>query len=75
MMYQVTEYFMNGENGEVAGIFETIEEARVCAEKCLKNARLTRKECAESYIDISPVDEDDNLGDSIEVFHYEPVRD
>ncbi len=74
MKYQVTEWYMNGENGEIAGTFDDIEDARKCLEKCITNARKTEKECKSSYIDICPVDEDDNLGDPIETHSYEPVR-
>lgn len=72
MKYQVTEWFKNG--GEVAGTFDNIDDARKCAKECIADARKTEKECKSSYIDISPVDEYDNLGDSIETHFYEPVR-
>lgn len=74
MKYQVTEWFMNGENGEIAGTFDNIDDVRKCVEKCIMDARKTEKECKSSYIDICPVDEDDNLGDPIETHLYEPVR-
>lgn len=74
MKYQVTEWFMNGENGEIAGTFGDIDDARKCAKKCITDARKTGEECKSSYIDICPVDKDDNLGDPIETFFYEPAR-
>lgn len=74
MKYQVTEYYMNGEAGETAGTFYDLDNARKCAQKCIKVARKTRKECRESYIDICPLLEDDSLGDPVETFRYEPMR-
>lgn len=70
-VYQVTEWFMGGENGEVAGTFADLEDARTCVQKCIKRARKTEKERKESYIDICPLLDDESLGDPVETYRYE----
>lgn len=72
--YQVTDWYMDGENGEVAGIYDDIEEARKSAKEYMARMRRTVKECESSWVDICPLLDDEGLGDAIEIFRYEPVR-
>lgn len=62
---------MGGENGEVAGTFGNLEDARTYAQKCIERARKTEKERKESYIDICPLLDDGSLGDPVETYQYE----
>lgn len=72
--YQVTDWYMDGENGEVVGIYDDIEEARKSAKEYMARMRRTVKECESSWVDICPLLDDESLGDAIETFQYEPVR-
>lgn len=73
-LYQVIEWFMDDENGKIAGTFKCLKDAQECAKKCVENARLTEMECRESYIGIYPLMEDESLMDSVEIYHYKPAR-
>ena len=72
--YQVTDWYMNGENGEIVGTCDNLEEARECAQEYVSRIRKTKKESESSYIDICPLLEDERLGDAVEIFHYDPVK-
>jgi len=73
MRFQVTEW--QGYDGEIAGTFEDLKDAKKCAEKCVERARKTKGECEKAYVDICPLDDNDDLGDAIETYNYVPVRD
>lgn len=66
---------MNGENGNIIGMFDNLEEAWECAQEYISRVRKTKKESESSYIDICPLLEDESLGDAVDVFHYDPVKD
>lgn len=72
--YQVTDWYMNGENGEIVGIYDDLEEARKSAKEYMARMRRTEKECESDYVNICPLLEDESLGDAVDIFHYDPVR-
>lgn len=46
---------MNGENGNIIGMFDNLEEAWECAQEYISRVRKTKKESESSYIDICPL--------------------